>query len=94
MDNTRPVILAYDAVSPLGTELEGQWQRAAAGESGVGMLSRFPLREGFPVRIAGQVAEFDSSPYPFLKPRELAHAIEFDQLQPPRSKQHTEHRGK
>ena len=73
MDDTRPVILGYDAVSPLGTELEGQWQRAAAGESGVGALTRFPLREGFPVRIAGQVAEVDSAPYPFLKPREMAH---------------------
>ncbi len=62
MDNPRPVILGYDAVSPLGTELEGQWDRAAAGESGVGALTRFPLREGFPVRIAGQVADIDLAP--------------------------------
>ncbi len=73
MADTRPVILGYDAVSPLGTDLEAQWERAAAGESGVGELTRFPLREGFPVRIAGQVAPVDSTPYPFLKPRELAH---------------------
>ncbi len=73
MDPTRPVILGYDAVSPLGTDLEGQWDRAAAGESGVALLTRFPLREGFPVRIAGQVAEIDISPYPFLRPREMAH---------------------
>ena len=73
MNNTRPVILGYDAVSPLGTELEAQWERAVAGESGVGELTRFPLREGFPVRIAGQVGAVDSTPYPFLKPRELAH---------------------
>ncbi len=73
MDDRRPVILGYDAVSPLGTELETQWGRAASGESGVGELTRFPLREGFPVRIAGQVPAFDAAPYPFLKPRELAH---------------------
>lgn len=73
MDETRPVILGYDAVSPLGTELEEQWKRAAAGESGIGELTRFPLREGFPVRIAGQVAEIDIGPYPFLRPREMAH---------------------
>jgi 3-oxoacyl-[acyl-carrier-protein] synthase II len=73
MNNDRPVIIGYDCVSPLGTELEGQWRRAAAGESGVSELTRFPLREGFPVRIAGQVAEVDTGPYPFLRPREMAH---------------------
>ena len=73
MDDQRPVILGYDAVSPLGTELETQWERAAAGQSGVAALTRFPLREGFPVRIAGQVAPVDIAPYPFLRPREMAH---------------------
>jgi len=67
------VILGYDCVSPLGTDLDRQWARAAAGESGVGILTRFPLRDGFPVRIAGQVPEMDVAPYPFLRPREMAH---------------------
>ncbi len=48
MADIRPVILGYDAVSPLGTELEGQWDRAAAGESGVGALTRFPAPGGIP----------------------------------------------
>ena len=73
MTDLRPVILGYDAVSPLGTDLDAQWDRAVAGDSGVASLTRFPLREGFPVRIAGQVAPIDPAPYPFLKPRELAH---------------------
>ncbi|OHE34360.1 MAG: 3-oxoacyl-ACP synthase, partial [Syntrophus sp. RIFOXYC2_FULL_54_9] len=73
MNKDRPVILGYDLVSPLGTDLEEQWKRAAAGESGVGELTRFPLREGFPVRVAGQVEEIDVTPYPFLRPREMAH---------------------
>ena len=73
MADLRPVILGYDCVSPLGTDLDRQWARAAAGESGVGALTRFPLREGFPVRIAGQVPEMDVVPYPFLRPREMAH---------------------
>jgi len=68
----RPVILSYDMVSPLGTELEAQWARAARGESGVGRLTRFPLTDDFPVRIAGEVAEIDAAPYPFLSPRSLA----------------------
>lgn len=68
----KAVILGYDAVSPLGTDMETQWERAVRGESGVGPLTRFPMTEGFPVRIAGQVGEWDASPYPFLSPRKLA----------------------
>ena len=59
MHAQKPVIVGYDAVSPLGTEMEIQWQRALKAESGIGKLTRFPLREGFPVRIAGQVAEIN-----------------------------------
>ncbi len=59
-------------VSPLGTDLDAQWQRLLEGKSGIGPLTRFPLTEGFPVRIAGQVDAWDASPYPFLSPRNLA----------------------
>jgi 3-oxoacyl-[acyl-carrier-protein] synthase II len=69
----RPVILAYDAVSPLGTDLEEEWGRACRGESGIGALTRFPLRDRFPVAIAGEVPPFDESAHPFLRPREMAH---------------------
>jgi 3-oxoacyl-[acyl-carrier-protein] synthase II len=72
MGSRTPVIVAYDAVSPLGIDLEAQWRRAIRGESGIGALTRFPIREDFPVRIAGQVEDIDSLPYPFLKPREQA----------------------
>ena len=68
----KAVILGYDLVSPLGTDLATQWKRAVRGESGIGPLTRFPLTEGFPVRIAGQVDEWDASDYPFLSPRNLA----------------------
>ncbi len=72
-DRSRPVILGYDMVSPLGAEMDAQWNRAATGESGVGELTRFPVGDDFPVRIAGQVGEIDLSPFPFLSPREMAH---------------------
>jgi len=72
MDGARPVILGYDAVSPLGTSLDTQWEAAASGRSGVGPLTRFPLRDQFPVTVAGQVPPVDVTPYPFLKPREMA----------------------
>ena len=68
----KAVILGYDLVSPLGTDLATQWRRAVRGESGIGPLTRFPLAEDFPVRIAGQVDEWDASDYPFLSPRNLA----------------------
>lgn len=73
MRTKKTLILGYDAVSSLGTDLDNQWQRAVAGDCGIGTLTRFPLSENFPVRVAGEVAEFDSRPYPFLQPREMAH---------------------
>jgi 3-oxoacyl-[acyl-carrier-protein] synthase II len=73
MDLKRAVIVGYDAVSPLGTDLDAQWNRAQAGDSGIGRLTRFAFDENFPVQIAGQVGEIDVNPYPFLSPREMAH---------------------
>jgi 3-oxoacyl-[acyl-carrier-protein] synthase II len=67
-----PVIIGYDAVSPLGVDLDTQWQNALAGSSGIGELTRFKLPLDFPVRIAGQAPGIDHLPYPFLTPREQA----------------------
>ena len=66
------VIVGYDAISPLGNDLESQWQQALAGKSGIGPLTRFPLSEDFPVRIAGQVPAIDHLDYPFLSARHQA----------------------
>jgi len=66
------VIIGYDAISPLGSNLESQWELALAGTSGIGPLSRFQLTEDFPVRIAGQVPEIDHEDYPFLSARHQA----------------------
>jgi 3-oxoacyl-[acyl-carrier-protein] synthase II len=68
----KSVIVAYDAVSPLGTDLQTQWQRALKGQSGVGNLTRFAIADHFPVNIAGQVADIDAGEYPFLSARQLA----------------------
>ncbi len=73
MASKKALILGYDAVSPLGTDLNRQWQRAVAGDCGIGRLTRFPLPPDFPVHVAGEVAEVDSRPYPFLRPREMAY---------------------
>lgn len=66
------VIVGYDVISPLGDDLEVQWQRALAGESGITSLTRFPLGDDFPVRIAGQVPDISTQDFPFLSARHLA----------------------
>ncbi len=66
------VIVGYDAISPLGSDLQGQWKNALEGKSGIGPLTRFKLPEGFPVHIAGQVPDIDKEKYPFLSARHQA----------------------
>ncbi|MBT8341367.1 MAG: beta-ketoacyl-[acyl-carrier-protein] synthase family protein [Desulfatitalea sp.] len=68
----RPVVIGYDAISPLGVDLNEQWRRALQGQSGIGRLTRFEPAGDFPVHIAGQAPDIDHLPYPFLKPREQA----------------------
>ena len=72
MPNDPVVILGFDAVSPLGIDFESQWQKALAGQSGVGSLTRFPISDDFPVRIAGQAPSIDHLPYDYLTPRQQA----------------------
>jgi 3-oxoacyl-[acyl-carrier-protein] synthase II len=71
-DASNAVVVGYDAISPLGIDLYKQWERAQAGESGIGFLTRFPLPDGFPINIAGQVNDIDLDSYPFLKSRDMA----------------------
>lgn len=72
MNWKKAVIIGYDSISPLGSDPDGQWQQAMAGKSGIGPLTRFPLRDDFPVRIAGQMPDIDREPYPFLAARHQA----------------------
>ncbi|MFH0725366.1 MAG: beta-ketoacyl-[acyl-carrier-protein] synthase family protein [Pseudomonadota bacterium] len=72
MESRSAVIIGYDAISPLGIEMEAQWQKAVKGESGIGPLTRFTPPPEFPVTIAGQVDSIDHLPYSFLSPREQA----------------------
>jgi len=76
MCKSRPLLLGWDGVTSLGVDWSTSWQRARAGDSGIGPLTRFPLRPDFPVRIAGQVdldpAAIDPLPT-CLRPREMAH---------------------
>jgi len=76
MTKSRPVLLGWDGVSSMGIDWPEQWRRARAGESGIGPLTRFPLRPDSPVRIAGQVNLDPDAIQPLppcLRPREMAH---------------------
>jgi 3-oxoacyl-[acyl-carrier-protein] synthase II len=73
MDPKQTVIIGYDCVSPLGIDIETQWERAVSGDSGIGRLTRFSIDDQFPVQIAGQVDPIDESKYPFLAPRQIVH---------------------
>jgi 3-oxoacyl-[acyl-carrier-protein] synthase II len=64
----RVAITGLGLVSPLGIGVADNWRSLCAGESGVGLISRFDV-SAFPVKIAGEVRGFDPSPW--LAKREL-----------------------
>lgn len=55
----RVVVTGVGIVSPLGTGLEKSWSGAKEGRSGIREITRF-ASAGFPVRIAGEVPDFDA----------------------------------
>ncbi|MGH2995451.1 MAG: beta-ketoacyl-[acyl-carrier-protein] synthase family protein, partial [Gaiellaceae bacterium] len=53
-------ITGMGAVTPLGNDLPTTWEALIAGRSGVDMIRAFDASE-FPVRIAGEVKDYDPS---------------------------------
>ncbi len=58
----RVVVTGYGVLSPLSLTAEGTWKRILKGESGIGPIERFDV-SSYPVRIAGQVPDFDPLNY-------------------------------
>jgi beta-ketoacyl-acyl-carrier-protein synthase II len=56
----RVAITGVGAVTPLGLDAASTWRQALAGESGIGWISTFDT-DGLPVRIAGEVKDFDAT---------------------------------
>lgn len=54
----RVVVTGLGIVSPLGTGLKKAWDGALEGRSGISPITRFDTKD-FPVRIAGEVRDFD-----------------------------------
>ena len=71
MSSRPPVILGYEAITGLGGNLEETWNRAVEGGSGVRELTRFPLREKFPVTVAGEVHGVDLAAEEIFTAKEL-----------------------
>ena len=56
----RVVVTGFGAVTPLGNDAPETWRAALAGESGIDWIRAFDAN-GFPVRIAAEVKDFDAS---------------------------------
>jgi 3-oxoacyl-[acyl-carrier-protein] synthase II len=56
------VITGLGIVSPVGSTVDQAWQNILAGRSGIDRITRFDASP-FPVRIAGEVKDFDVTTY-------------------------------
>src|SRR5215831_741854 len=66
----RAVITGIGCVSPIGVGRERFWQSVREGRSGIGPITRFDASD-LPVRIAGEVKDFD--PDQFIPPKDRQH---------------------
>jgi 3-oxoacyl-[acyl-carrier-protein] synthase II len=62
MSKRRVVITGLGMLSPLGNDLASSWDGIVNGRSGIGPISHFDA-SSFPTRIAGEVRDFDPSPW-------------------------------
>ncbi len=58
----RVVVTGMGMVTPCGLTVKENWQNILAGKSGIGPLTKFELPD-FPVKIAGEVKNFDPTNY-------------------------------
>ncbi len=61
-ERRRVVITGLGALTPLGLSMQETWPRLIRGESGIGPITLFDASD-LPVRIAGEVKNFDASAY-------------------------------
>ncbi|OZM58742.1 beta-ketoacyl-[acyl-carrier-protein] synthase II [Lottiidibacillus patelloidae] len=62
MENRRVVVTGLGAVTPLGNDVGSTWENIKNGKSGIGPLTRVNA-EDFPVKVAGELKDFDPSVY-------------------------------
>lgn len=64
----RVVVTGVGAVSPVGTGNQKNWDALINGRSGIGLITRFDA-SGMPVKIAGEVTDFDAEQ--FIEKKEI-----------------------
>ena len=64
----RVVVTGLGIISPLGLDLEGNWQALCQGKSGIKQITKFKV-DDFPIKIAGEVKGFKVSGY--VKPKDI-----------------------
>ena len=62
MSRRRVVVTGLGIISPVGNCIAAAWENILAGKSGIGPITNFDVT-GFPVRIAGEIRDFDASEY-------------------------------
>lgn len=68
MEKHRVVVTGIGLITPLGIGANASWNAAIEGRSGIGRITQFDA-SSLPVQIAGEVKEFDPSPY--IEPKEI-----------------------
>lgn len=73
----RVVVTGLGAVTPLGIGVPASWDGLVSGRSGVGLITRFDATD-LPVRIAGEVKDFD--PLAYVDRKRARHLDRFTQF--------------
>jgi 3-oxoacyl-[acyl-carrier-protein] synthase II len=68
MEKRRVVVTGLGLVTPLGIGVDVTWTALIDGKSGIGPITHFDASQ-FPVRIAGEVKDFDPAQY--IEPKEI-----------------------
>ncbi len=79
MKDRRIVITGIGAVSPLGNTAAETWEGMKNGRSGIRTIENIDTT-GFPVTIAGEVRNFDPTPYFKKDPKSVRRCDRFEQL--------------
>lgn len=76
--NNRVVITGMGVVSPLGNELDLFWNNVKEGQCGIDEILSFDTSEGYDVKVAAEVKDFDGSKY--IEKREMRRLDRFSQF--------------
>ena len=87
----RVVITGLGAVSPLGNDAESTWDSMKNGRSGIGLITHMDT-EDYPVKIAGEVKDFDPKPF-FKNPKDARRMDRYAHLAIPAAKMALEDSG-